>query len=196
MPFSKTLVLRYLRVWMVVLTLLNFSVMIGYYVYSFQNWNIRNLLAIRPDPFDFFFKDGANIFAATALFLTYLYALLGPPKVHKYTRAILILVLAVLLVYINSEYIAKTLKLAEKASDFLDKLPFNLGKKPQDYVRTALDCEGTSPENIRTCQLNWATRVIAIITSIFVVPEIVLTILWGPLPSTKGDATQPQMSQV
>ncbi|KAF9908078.1 hypothetical protein EC991_010206 [Linnemannia zychae] len=120
---------------------------------------------IRPQPWGFLWKEWANVITAGILFLTYILSLVTLPfQVQKFLRAFLVAVPLVLSLYVNIEFVTHILSFSS--------------------VGFPLQCVTTNT----VCYLSWSTRIMAIITGAFVVIEIVLTLIWGPLRRKEEDS--------
>ncbi|KAF8924436.1 hypothetical protein BGZ47_004018, partial [Haplosporangium gracile] len=112
------------------------------------------------------FGDWAFIITAIGFLIFYIFSLRGSgfQQVHKYLRTFLLLVSTILVLYITCTLIQFQL-LIHSEDDF--EIPFTCGSIKNSW-----------------CYLNNTNLFMALITALFIVIEVGLTLAWGPLEKT------------
>ncbi|KAG0043782.1 hypothetical protein BGZ89_006312 [Linnemannia elongata] len=149
--------LRQLRKWMVFITTLNFVGMIAWYGYiAYRNDQLKKYSSRVPT---LFWQDWAVIISTIGFFIFYIVSLRGSgfQNVHKYLRTFLLLVPTIVVLYVTCNYIHVRL-------DYGYAEPFACG-----FI-----------ENY-PCYLRFTYWFMELITALFVVIEIGVTLAWGPL---------------
>ncbi|KAK3848514.1 MAG: hypothetical protein J3R72DRAFT_429169 [Linnemannia gamsii] len=158
--------LRQIRKWMVFITTLNLIGMLawfGYFGYMIEDRKSRGYYS-RSNTWRLLWSHWAIIISAIGFFFAYIFALRGTTTIaiHKYLRAFLFLVPVGVVLYITCSTINTVLEFTSKsygrgASPFLCY--------PEDYA----------------CYLFNTNLFMSLITALFVVIEVGMTLAWGPL---------------
>ncbi|KAG0289589.1 hypothetical protein BGZ96_006876 [Linnemannia gamsii] len=153
----STIALRRMRIWLVVLTTITVILLTAQYIYA----SIR-----RKSYFHMIWKDWIAILTVVTLFFSYTYAFKStrPSKLHKGLRAFLMLIPTVLNMYVNFDFLARYIRLTSTDN--------NPNARPEERFQ----CEGNA-----SCLLSWSFVFVSIIMTFFVLCEIVMTLVWGPL---------------
>ncbi|KAK5827792.1 hypothetical protein F5H01DRAFT_332255 [Linnemannia elongata] len=149
--------IRRMRIWLVTLTTIALLLIIAQYIYA----AIRLKSDLNLD-----WEDWVVLPSVPVLFFSYLYALKSthPSKLHKCLRAFLMLIPTVLNMYVNFDYLATYLRLTSR-----------------DYNPSAIPEERFQCGGRPACLLTWSLVFMSIIMDCFVLCEIVMTLVWGPL---------------
>ncbi|KAF9148551.1 hypothetical protein BG015_009707, partial [Linnemannia schmuckeri] len=169
--------LRARRIWMIILTLINLVIVVFHYAAGkyWDNWRNYYVYGVKGTENDIIFKqekfllwqDWALIVCSSVLFLAYIYAYkVLTTRLHKYLRAILMLVPAVLILFVGIQYIYLVLRLT-----------FPLHHGPP----TPFTCSYLSGLQRAYCGVVESTYFFAILTGLFALLEIYLTIRYGPM---------------
>ncbi|KAG0042748.1 hypothetical protein BGZ90_009315, partial [Linnemannia elongata] len=152
--------LRQLRKWMVFITTLNFFGMIAWFGYT--AYRIDQLKKYSSRVLTLVWQDWAVIISTIGFFIFYIVSLrgLGFQNVHKYLRTFLLLVPTIVVLYVTCNYIHLRL-------DYGYSEPFACGSI-EHYP----------------CYLQFTNLFMELITALFVVIEIGVTLAWGPLEKT------------
>jgi hypothetical protein len=146
-----------MRIWLIVLTTITVILLTAQYIYA----AIRLKSYLRID-----WKDWIAILSVVTLFFSYIYAFKStrPSKLHKGLRAFLMLIPTVLNMYVNFDYLARYMHQTSK--------DYSPTARPEERFQ----CDGNS-----NCLLTWSLVFVSIILTFFVLCEIVMTLMWGPL---------------
>ncbi|KAG0300200.1 hypothetical protein BGZ97_003344 [Linnemannia gamsii] len=166
--------LRHMRIWMVVITTFNLVGMLAYYGYLAYDIERRK----RNGYYDYYssespnllWGDWATIITAIGYFIFYIFALRGTgfQQIHKYLRAFLVLAPNIVMLYLTCNVIHITL------------LNYDMSYGNGGYydVPGPFDCR---PSDNYLCFLSYTNLFMSLITALFVVIEIGMTLAWGPL---------------
>ncbi|KAF9099829.1 hypothetical protein BGX23_011429 [Mortierella sp. AD031] len=149
----SAIALRRMRIWLLFLTLVTVIIVTAQYAYAYDSRKNSYYLP----PLALVWQDWGEIIAVVILFLSYIYAFKGPHKLHKYLRALLMLIPAVLILYINLDFLAKYLR--------------------NTSTRTGLRFQCNEPD----CYLTWTLVFLSIVLGFFVLIEVGMTLAWGPM---------------
>ncbi|KAK3848493.1 MAG: hypothetical protein J3R72DRAFT_429145 [Linnemannia gamsii] len=163
-----------LRVWMAFITLVNLSIVI-----TFHAWLIPYTNSRRDDemiPYQHSLHNYVTSIASPILFLAYLYSIWGQPRLHKFLRAPLMLLPALFMIAAMLQYIHRMVQFAEMVNE----------QRPPEHKVVPFICYGESITAI--CAISQSYTFIPIIVGFFVIIEVFVTLLRGPLyPSKKVD---------
>ncbi|KAF9272867.1 hypothetical protein BGZ88_004293, partial [Linnemannia elongata] len=172
-----TVELRKIRIWMIILTFINLVIVTSHYAEQkyWDNWRNYNVYNVTGTGSSIIFKrekfllwqDWALIVSSSVLFLSYIYAYkVVTTRLHKYLRALLMVVPTVLVLFVGIQYVHLVLKL---------EFPTNHGPP------TPFACSYISGLERAYCGVVEATYFFAILTGLFALLEIYLTIRNGPM---------------
>ncbi|KAG0320787.1 hypothetical protein BGZ99_004293 [Dissophora globulifera] len=150
----SALLLRRLRIWVAFLSVVTVIIMAAFYGY------LAHLYSEANQEFRLGWQDWVSIVGSVIFFFSYIYALRGKPRVHRYARAFLLFVVCVLVLYVNLKSIAQEVKFASL-----------------QYPYKAFYCSSDEP----TCFLFWTYDFLTVITGFFILFELALTLKVGPL---------------
>ncbi|KAG0270046.1 hypothetical protein BGZ95_001822 [Linnemannia exigua] len=161
-PTLQIAIVRRVRIALFLFASINLILTIA--LYSFQAY-----LSINPDKYineprmhHLLWQDYIEILCSILFVAVYCYALNGLRFMHKTARVVLLVVPAVLLIYVS---IFSMVQATDK-----------------DGGGTAFKCGGRGRGGGRHwCGLNWANKFVSAFLGFFVLYEIVLTMVWGPM---------------
>ncbi|KAG9070439.1 hypothetical protein KI688_007975 [Linnemannia hyalina] len=172
-----TVGLRTMRIWMLILTFINLVIIISHYAEQkyWDNWRnffvyngtgTNNSIILKREKF-LLWQDWVLIVSSSALFLAYIYAYkVITTRLHKYLRALLMVIPTVLMLFVGIQYVHLVLKL---------EFPRNHGP-PSPFA-----CNYLSGLERAYCGVVEATYFFAILTGLFGLLEIYVTIRNGPM---------------
>ncbi|KAF8944232.1 hypothetical protein BGZ47_004506 [Haplosporangium gracile] len=160
-PTVQLKVVRRVRIVLFILTIINLILMVA--LYSFQAFLNNNPTKHRDEPRvpSLLWQDYLEIIFSVFFVFVYFYALSGFRFVPKFFRVVLLLVPAVLLIYVSIFSMVQ-------ASD-------------NDGNGSAFKCGGRDRGGKTWCQLNWTNKFLSALLGFFVLFEIPLTMVWGPM---------------
>ncbi|KAG0289590.1 hypothetical protein BGZ96_006877 [Linnemannia gamsii] len=172
--------LRQMRKWMVFIATLNLLGMLIYYGYlGYYIENQKRYSYYNSSPL--LWGDWVTIITAIGYFIFYIFALrgVGFQNIHKYLRAFLLLIPTIAMLYLTCKIINITL------------LNYNgdhsYGSGYDSDFPGPFDC--LSIENYG-CYMSYTNLFMSLITALFVVIEIGMTLAWGPLEKAHQFGTQ------
>lgn len=132
-------------------------------LYSFQAYLSNNPSKYLDEPRipSLLWQDYILIISSVLFVFVYYYALMGYRFMHKTARMVLLLVPAVLLIYAS---IFSMVQATDKDGD-----------------GSAFKCGGRDRGGQTWCKLNWTNKFISALLGFFVLYEIGLTMVWGPM---------------
>ncbi|KAF9923945.1 hypothetical protein FBU30_005994 [Linnemannia zychae] len=161
-----TVGLRVLRTWMILITFINLAFVISTYAED-KYWNIT-IFYLTGKPYsggrkELFWQDWTEMICSAILFLAYVYAFfVRSTRLHKYLRAFLMAIPAILLLFVSIQYV----HLVIKSSGYYD-IPF--------------DCSRESGRHRLYCGARQFTFFWSIVVGLFALVEIIYTIVKGPM---------------
>lgn len=160
-PSVQLAVVRRVRIALLILAIINFILMVA--LYSFQAYLSNNPSKYPDEPRipSLLWQDYIIIIFSVLFVFVYCYALMGYRFIHKAARMVLLLVPAVLLIYAS-------IFLMVQATD-------------KDGNGSAFKCGGRDGGGKTWCSLNWTNKFISALLGFFVLFEIGLTMVWGPM---------------
>ncbi|KAG0281193.1 hypothetical protein BGZ95_006019 [Linnemannia exigua] len=160
-----------LRVWMAFITLVNLSIIITFYAWLVPYFNKNK--SEMSDHYEYSWDDYAFIITSPILFLAYLYSIWGQPRLHKYLRAFLMLLPALFLMGPMLRQIHLQIENAKKFNQYT----------PSEMEFEPFRCYGDTIDP--ACFVFRAYTFIPVIVGFFVLIEVFVTLLRGPLHPTK-----------
>ncbi|KAG0363187.1 hypothetical protein BGX24_004951 [Mortierella sp. AD032] len=162
-----------LRVWMAFITLVNLSIVIAFHAWLIPYTNSRRDEMI---PYQHSLHNYVSSIASPILFLAYLYSIWGQPRLHKFLRAPLMLFPAVFMIAAMLQHIHRMVQIADMVNE----------QRPPGRKFVPFTCYGESIT--ASCAISQSYTFIPIIVGFFVIIEVFVTLLRGPLyPSKKVD---------
>ncbi|KAG0366021.1 hypothetical protein BGX24_003866 [Mortierella sp. AD032] len=175
-----------MRIWVAFLTFISLSVTISFYSYRVHQVKYaRSLGILDEEDANLGWKDICSILTAVILFGIYAYSVWARNKVtsfiqNRFLRAILILIPAVLLLYIECE----SINWRRNVQNLMNES--RRSHLPEDYPDipkiNLFVCHKDDPY----CFLMLSQIILAVITGLFVVVEVAMSFFMSPRPSARS----------
>ncbi|KAG0049972.1 hypothetical protein BGZ89_004015 [Linnemannia elongata] len=170
-----------LRLVMVFVALVNFSITIAFYAYLIP------LINKVPDGFDsgqeayeFYWGDYTIIIASVVLLIAYLYSIWGK-KAHisnKYARAVLMLLPALFLIGVQLRQVDLTIKFAKMVNE----------SRPSSALQIEpFSCANSDGSVDAKCSLVMSHIFVPVVTGFLTIIEVAVTLFRGPLHPAAAD---------
>ncbi|KAG0278303.1 hypothetical protein BGZ96_002450 [Linnemannia gamsii] len=171
-----------LRIWLAFVCLINLAIVSTYYGWVIGTKSNTRQDSIGAPRYSYNWTDYGVIAFSVILFLSYVYSILVKRHLfhHRFVRAFLMLFPALFLLGIMFYSIHVQLKGAQFANETLREDYFMLRVDP-------FSCNGTKGESMSICAVMQSYIFVPIVTGVFVIIEVLVTLLRGPLHHPKAD---------
>ncbi|KAF9927238.1 hypothetical protein FBU30_003421 [Linnemannia zychae] len=164
----------WLRIWMVIVTLINLGVMITFYTWVISKFNEVSK-DVDMEKYEYDWTDYTLLIASPILVLAYFYSIFGKRQLfnNRFIRAALMAIPALFLIGLQLRLIVNiidtTRYLSQRKPDWADK-------------HNAFTCAGSEDA---ACAIGQAFFFVPVIVGFFTLIEVLVTLIRGPLRSSK-----------